>query len=180
MTLSAMCLFWTQRQIDQVISDFRDLSGTPSSEPSSGFEAILSSVSLSWRIPIVLMQSLFVPDVSEHTYDFLVSHAKVNFLRTLFYSFTPQDWRWHFGVLGQFVAEAGLVPRLLHFSVQSSRRLHLTLSSHFPWDKLLHVVCLYIWLHCSRCNGCRLCQWSGFLSFTLLSVMKFASNLQAL
>lgn len=118
---------------------------------------------------------LFVPDMSERTYDLLVNQAKINFLETLFYSFTPQDWLWHPWVLGQFVAEAGLVPKLLHFLVQSSRRLHLTLSSHFPWDKLLCVVWLYIWFHCSRCSGCHPCQWSGFLNFTVFSVMKFAS-----
>lgn len=38
----------------------------PSSEVSSVFEAILRSVSLFWRMPIVLLQSLLVPDVSEH------------------------------------------------------------------------------------------------------------------
>lgn len=49
-----------------------------------------------------------------------------------------------------------------------------SLSSHFPWDKLLSVVLLYIWLH-SADAVVSTCQWSLFLSFTVLSVMKFAS-----
>lgn len=82
---------------------------------------------------------------------------------------------WPFCSWGRFVAKTSAL-----LSAELKEIASNSLSSHFPWDKLLHVVCLYIWLHCSRCNGCRLCQWSGFLSFTLLSVMKFASNLQAL
>ena len=48
-------------------------------------------------------------------------------LQILFCSFPQWDWVWHSLVLGLCVAEAGLVPRLPHFSVQSSRRLHLNL-----------------------------------------------------
>lgn len=53
-------------------------------------------------------------------------------------------------------------------------------SSHLPRDKLLCVLWLYTWLRCSWPNGCRLCQRSGFLSFTVLSILRFASFISSI
>lgn len=86
------------------------------------------SISLFWKVHIVLLQSLSVPGVSGHACALLVRHAEVCVPQILFCSFTQWDWLWPSLVLGLRIAEAGWVLRLLYFSAQSSRRLHLTLS----------------------------------------------------
>lgn len=107
----------------------------PEWEGNTIFRAVLSYLGLLWsqsllfwKVPIVLLQSLSVPGVSGHACALLVRHAEVCVLQILFCSFTQWDWLWPSLVLGLRIAEAGWVLRLLYFSAQSSRRLHLTLS----------------------------------------------------
>lgn len=178
MTLSAVCLFWTQRQIDQVISEFRDLSG----------RGILSS-ELSSHIWGYFEVSLFVLEGAHCSASEFVCPWCI---WTCLCSLGQACW-------GMCPPNPLLLPHLMRLAMalispwptyswgrlgaKTSVFLSTELqeiasnsqSSHFPWDKLLCVVWLYIWLHCNWPCGCHLCQWSIFLSFTILSILRFAS-----
>lgn len=163
------CLFWTQRQIDQLISDAGPWAGgeyKPQSHPFWGYfevnHFVLEDVHCS--------ASEFVATLSRHAYDLLVRYAKVCVFQIPFGSFAERDWLWHSLVLGLCVAEAGLILRLLLLSVQSSRRLHLTLS--LPWRQTT--------LRCAawHVTALVLTQWWPSMSMTWLPELRYSLNLE--